>query len=77
MSTEKTPATAPVDAVVMRDAEQRLASLGISYGGRGPGGEFYTKDIDDLASISVWTAGEESWTADELEAIAAHKRLIG
>ena len=49
---------------------------GVTYGGRGPGGEYYSKDVDALCSHSVWTEGEESWTADELEAIAIHKRHI-
>jgi len=48
---------------------------GITYGGRGPGGEYYSKD-GDIDSHSLWTEGDESWTADELEAIARHKRFL-
>ena len=46
---------------------------GIDYGGEGPGGEYYTKEVDDLSSISIWTKGEEHWTAEELRAIADHQ----
>jgi len=55
-----------------------IDALGITYGGRGPGGEFYSKDLDSLRSISLWTecAEGESWTPEELEAIAAHKRSL-
>lgn len=49
---------------------------GITYGGKGPGGEYYSKDVDALSSHSLWTEGEENWTANELEAIAKHKRLM-
>lgn len=57
------------------DAQRALTRLGIHYGGRGPGGEYYSKDLGDgLSSVSLWTEGEESWTPEELEAIALHKR---
>lgn len=49
---------------------------GITYGGSGPGGEFYSKDVDDLHSHSLWTMGDDSWTADELRAIANHKTYL-
>ncbi len=48
---------------------------GITYGGNGPGGEFYSKE-GRLDSFSLWTKGEESWTADELRAIANHQDSI-
>lgn len=48
---------------------------GITYGGSGPGGEYYSKTIG-FDSISLWTKGEEHWTAAELRAIANHQDLI-
>jgi len=56
---------------------ERLRELGIEYGGRGIGGEYYSKDADSIGYISLWTEGEESWTADELRAIADHKDSMG
>jgi hypothetical protein len=54
---------------------QSVLPDGITYGGLGPGGEFYSKNIG-RDSISLWTKGEESWTADELMAIAKHQDSI-
>jgi hypothetical protein len=48
---------------------------GITYSGLGPGGEFYSKETRG-DSISLWTKGEEHWTADELRAIANHQDSI-
>lgn len=53
-----------------------LLPEGISYGGSDVGGEYYSKDINELYSIALWTEGEESWTPSELEAIARHKRSL-
>ena len=62
----------------IRDSSERktIEDLGITYGGRGPGGEYYTKQIDDLSCVAVWTESNdgEKFSADELEAIAADKR---
>ena len=58
----------------LNQATDTLDALGIAYGGRGPGGEYYSKNVDDLASITISTEGEESWSPEELEAIACHKR---
>jgi hypothetical protein len=55
--------------------EPRLPA-GLTYGGEGPGGEYYSKDIDGLSSISLWTKGQESWTAEELRAIARHQDWV-
>jgi len=49
---------------------------GIEYGGRGPGGEFFSKDINELHSASIWTEGEESFTGDELIAIGRYKKWL-
>lgn len=51
---------------------------GVTYGGRGPAGEYYSRHINPLAAISIWTedADGEHWTADELEAIVRHKRWV-
>lgn len=44
---------------------------GIEYGGRGIAGENYWKRWGNTV-ISIWTKGDESWTSDELRAIADH-----
>ena len=49
---------------------------GITYGGEGPGGEFYSKEVDSFHAHSIWTKGEESWTGDELQAIAYHQKYL-
>lgn len=63
-----------VDAVVSKP--RPIEDFGITYGGRGPGGEYYMKQIDDLSCVAVWTESNdgEKFSADELEAIAADKR---
>lgn len=57
------------------DSEPKLP-VGVTYGGSGPGGEFYSKDVDDLHSHSLWTKGDDSWTAAELRAIAEHQKWL-
>ena len=64
---------AEIDADSMDDS---LDDVGIEYGGKGPGGEYYSKNLNDLHSISLWTEGEESWSVAELRAIAQHKALM-
>ena len=51
---------------------------GITYGGKGPVGEYYAKEISDLATISLWTKSrdEECWTAEELRAISTHQEWL-
>lgn len=46
--------------------------VSVAYGGRGPIGEHYFKE----GGATLCTAGEESWTADELIAVAMHKRAM-
>ena len=59
-------------------ANDRLEQLGLWYGGRGIAGEFYVKELGNGEAITMATECNErqSWTADDLEAIAAHKRMI-
>ena len=49
---------------------------GIGCVDRGTGNEYYTKRINAIRSNIIRTAGENNWTADELEAIVRHKRLV-
>ena len=64
------------DATAGIDKTDPMLPPGIEYGGRGPGGEHYSMEINPLISVILWTEGEDSWTADELEAIAHHKRCV-
>lgn len=61
----------PVPTAPKPDGEPPLPS-GITYGGQGPGGEYYSKPYRNDAH-SIWTKGEESWTSAELRAIADHQ----
>lgn len=66
-----------VEAEKRKRAEEELARLEIKYGGRGSGGEYYSKEQPDgLDSISLWTEGDEFWTPEELRAIADHKEAL-
>ena len=49
---------------------------GIGCVDRGTTSEYYTKRINAIRSNIIRTEGENNWTADELEAIVRHKRLV-
>lgn len=51
---------------------------GLLYGGRGPGGEYYSKDTGrDYGDVWVRESDRQVWTAEDFEAIAAHMRKRG
>ena len=54
-------------------APQELGN-GVYYGGRGPGGEYYSAEVDDLSSESLWVtqAGQNVWTLERLKLVVAH-----
>lgn len=57
----------------------RLERLGLWWVGPGrDGGHFYAKVIDGRTAITLCTdSGDgQSWTAEDLDAIASHKRMI-
>ena len=62
-----------------REHEELLP--GLQYGGRGPGGEYYIKDMGRGVSDSIWiresTNGRLLWTPEDFEAIAEDIRVRG
>jgi hypothetical protein len=64
----------PVPIVPEPNGEPSLPS-GITYGGSGLAGEYYSKPYRNDAH-SIWTKGEESWTSAELRAIADHQDWV-
>ncbi len=67
-----------LDAALPPYSDGEQISETVYYGGRGKGGEYYSKDFGNDESESIWTMEKniQRWTPEDLELIASHLRRM-